>query len=569
MFATENSKKRSPNETYESKKAKVKKLEEDQKEFLCAVLHGELDEVKKFLKSGTVDVEDKNNFEMCTVLHFASRAGNIPIIEELLKNGANIDAKEGCIGKTPIFYAVEKGQGFLPHFEDPKRSSHLEVVKFLLQNGANLHSLIEEDRDTILHLCEVPEVIEFLIKSGVSIEARNKFEETPIYDAVSEYRGNIDILRILLKNGARVNVENDEKMSPLFYAIDQDSPDDQKTEFVLELLKHGANPNAANIAKCTPFQLAMENGNFKIAKELINYGAKSNVICKRNETPLHIAAKNGQVDLVKDLLKNGAKVQARNDQKETPLHLAVKTANSSTRKLVGSVEDHIKIVKELIKHGANVNAIDHTGKPPIFEAIEVETPELAMLLLDHGADPNVIDHVKRSLLHYAAEYKFAKLVERLLKLGVSVNAQDNNKETPLNLAIAWEFFDETHSEHDMIDTALILLKHGANPNSVCSLGNSTLLRMISSPKLASILLDYGGDVNLNYNNSGLTPLHGWLTIHPTVFTPKDEEVVTIMLKKSNHINFTIQFKGKTVLETALEKGYHNIVKMMILKKNLL
>ena len=558
-------KRKDPKETdsYESKKLKVEKSEKVQKEFLSAVLHGKLDEVEKFLKLGTIDVEDKNNSEACTALHFASRSGNIPIIKELLKNGANIEATQvGYSGQIPIHFAVTKGQRSLLHIEDPNRSSHLDVVKFLLQNGANLHTLAGKG-DTILHICEVPEVIEFLIESGVSTNARNEFQETPIYDAIGKF-GNIDKLRVLLKNGAKVNIENNEKMSPLFYAMKENSPEYQKTEFVMELLKHGANPN---LTKYAPLQLAMEKSHFKIAKQLIQHGAKVNIRCKRNQTPLHIAAKNGQVELVKDLLKNGAKVQARNDQKETPLLLAVSTVDTSTAKLTGPLENHIQTVEELIKHGANVNAIYENEISPILEAVHVESPELAMLLLDHGANPNVKDILNCTPLHYAAEYKFVTLVEKLSKHGANPNAEESNRNyTPLHVAIDEEYYQ---SEQDMINIVLLLLKNGANPNSITKTGYTPLSQMISSPKLASILLDHGANVNSDYDGSGLTPLHWWLHTIVAGFTQEQEEIVKIMVKNCKDIDFKIQFEGNTVLESALEKGYHNIVKMMFFKKNVL
>ena len=76
-------------------------------------------------------------------------------------------------------------------------------------------------------------------------------------------------------------------------------------------------------------------------------------------------------------MKFGAEVNSRNTHNETPLHLAV-SVKEDTRKLIGSVEDHVTIVTELIKNGADINAFDEKGQSPIHFAMEV--PELAMVL---------------------------------------------------------------------------------------------------------------------------------------------------------------------------------------------
>ena len=89
--------------------------------------------------------------------------------------------------------------------------------------------------------------------------------------------------------------------------------------------------------------------------------------------------------------------------------------------------------------------------------------------------------------------------------------------------------------------------------------------MVRIPKVATILLDYGANLNIrtNWYVSGLTPLTSMLRIGPQQFTKDDEEIVRLMLRNGNTINFNIRFKGQTALEMALDKGYDRIVKMIL------
>ena len=304
---------------------------------LRCVQRGAIDKVKNILKAGNIDVNDKDNSDGVTALHEAVRAGNIPIIKELLKYEANIEARDPD-DLTPLHFAVQNSLSY-PH---PNRSSHIDVVSLLLENGANVHAVSNEEGYSVLHLCDVPEVFEYFLNLGLDINARNKTGQTPLYESVGIF-GSLDMLRILLRNGAQVNIQDANKESPLIQAIKY-GPNDLKKDLVSELLKHGANPITGWV---------------------------------KNITPLHIAAFNGLKDIITELLKFGAEVNSRNTHYETPLHLAV-SVNEDTRKLIGSVEDHVTIVTELIKNGADINAFDEKGQSPIHFAMEV--PELAMVL---------------------------------------------------------------------------------------------------------------------------------------------------------------------------------------------
>ena len=100
---------------------------------------------------------------------------------------------------------------------------------------------------------------------------------------VAAWRGFVDVLNVLIQNGAKMN------------AVEE------------------INGNA--------LQYAASNGHADVAKVLIRNGVKS-VDNKYNETPLHHAAWNGHVDVAKVLIHNGAVVNDVDKDIWTPLILS-------------------------------------------------------------------------------------------------------------------------------------------------------------------------------------------------------------------------------------------------------
>lgn len=134
------------------------------------------------------------------------------------------------------------------------------------------------------------------VKSGIAADtnAVNGVAEksfTMLHFAAEHSSSNgIEILKLLLTNGAKVDAKNIIGQTPLFSAVISDNPEG--------------------------------------AKILIAHGAKINVRQDGGWTPLHLAALNGYSDVARVLIKNGATIKAKNSDKKTPLELALKQYES-------------------------------------------------------------------------------------------------------------------------------------------------------------------------------------------------------------------------------------------------
>ena len=130
--------------------------------------------------------------------------------------------------------------------------------------------------------------------------------------------GRIEIMRLLLENGADIKIQDNEGWSCLLVAIFQGD-----AGLVGELIAAGADVDANVFATGrTALLQALEGDKLDIAGMLISSGANVNLHKDGQMTPLMVAAAKGRSDLVLLLIEKGADVNARTDDRKTALTIA-------------------------------------------------------------------------------------------------------------------------------------------------------------------------------------------------------------------------------------------------------
>jgi uncharacterized protein len=106
---------------------------------------------------------------------------------------------------------------------------------------------------------------------------------------------NMNIIRLLIKRGADVNIRLGENWSLLHSAANS-----LQKELILVLLKAGCDPNATNDAGQTPLTTALCAPDPKdtVIKFLLEHGADPNRKEKSSASALEIASKAGRLDLL-------------------------------------------------------------------------------------------------------------------------------------------------------------------------------------------------------------------------------------------------------------------------------
>ena len=169
----------------------------------------------------------------------------------------------------------------------------------------------------------------------------------PIHMAV--YTGNIDIVKLLLDNGASINMRDIFHYTPLHHAANRKKLEDPnsmeinaKLIDIAKLLIDRGTKHLDSGNDGTPLDLAARNGDLEMVDLLINRGA--NLL--DSEKALHYASEKGHLPMVKYLVEKGYPVNKIIGEiyTETPLDRAVS-------------KDHYDVVKYLVVvGGANINA---------------------------------------------------------------------------------------------------------------------------------------------------------------------------------------------------------------------
>lgn len=133
----------------------------------------------------------------------------------------------------------------------------------------------------------------------------------------------------LIKNGANVNLADDEGNTPLFWAVsgcssmDAVYPVTDGHQYIASvLIQNGASVNTPNIYGETPLHWSAAWGNATITNSLISQGASMTAVDAYESTPLHWAAWGGNQSSTEALVNIGAPLNAQNGDGDTPLDLA-------------------------------------------------------------------------------------------------------------------------------------------------------------------------------------------------------------------------------------------------------
>jgi len=184
--------------------------------------------------------------------------------------------------------------------------------------------------------------------------------ENPLFDAVNE--GNLEEVINLIARGENVNVKekNYSNITPLFLAVENGSAKIAET-----LLNFGAKANVRDENKQTPLMRLDDDATPELVRLLINHGAKINLTDKQGNNALMFASVNAETEVLQVLLDHRADANARNKIGRTALMNAAD-------------EDNLENVRALILAGADVNlknedgetAWDLTGDGEIAELLE-------------------------------------------------------------------------------------------------------------------------------------------------------------------------------------------------------
>jgi len=396
-----------------------------------------------------------------TILHKPEIQNNQELCKKLIKNGADpticdLDGKnflcdmalKGMDGMDLIDIAVENGYSLnspiknnstllmealavfykLPEGEESRRKSLLSMASSLVQKGIDVNALNEYGENALFDAVRSGnyESCLFLIENNININKQNRLKQTPLLLAC--YKGiiSLDIILLLLHNGANPTIKNElnqdvlEILNQLILHVRNYK--DLKNSFILMYL----NPEGQYLLV---LKEVLENSKFNM-KKLDSF-----------HQPLFFnAILFGDYELFKLYMVNGFDINQKNKKGLNIFYVYVNFVFTINRYF----DKFRNMLIRLIQDKVDVGVIDDTGKTIFSKVIKEDTNEklyedlLEVCRFRYDSQ----DHQGRTFMHYAVINKNVNIVRLIYtKDNDVVNITDNYGLLPVTYAALMGYFD--------------------------------------------------------------------------------------------------------------------------------
>ncbi|GLH09963.1 Poly [ADP-ribose] polymerase tankyrase [Gryllus bimaculatus] len=365
-----------------------------------AVAYDNLDIVVGLLvRRHPVNLADRDGV---TPLHIAAKRANLKIFGMLLSRGADPNLTDSN-NLNCLHYAALGGNE--------------AIVKKLLRVSA------QGDLEKNLKMCVIISaicghvlVLKALLEGGAVVDPKNP-SDCQLLNLANTSK-NPEMTRTLLEMGLNPNLSHSSSELPALHLAIIDGA----VEIVAVLLENGADVNATLSNGTSPLHTAVKGDNVKLIELLLSHGANPNILDNNFQTPTYIAAERGNVEALDIILAAHGLVENTKEHLLTALHFATK-------------RNRIDVIDFLLSKGANVNTFDKNGLPLLnFACLSRSNFDTILHLISKGADSTFLDSVNRNALHHAAMSGKSSVVKLLVTLGLDINSPDSMNCTPLHIA---------------------------------------------------------------------------------------------------------------------------------------
>jgi palmitoyltransferase ZDHHC13/17 len=174
---------------------------------ITAVQFGDFRVVKE--KIGSRLSPDTVDDDGCSLLHWAAINNRVGISLYLIERGADVNIQGGLLMETPLHWAVRK--------------NFYRICQLLIDHGADMTVRSNTGLDVIHLACQLGnmEMLFLLLSSGANPNSLNDVGDTPLMAVINGKEFNIDMIRLLLRMGADITIQNPSNGNNALHAICQ------------------------------------------------------------------------------------------------------------------------------------------------------------------------------------------------------------------------------------------------------------------------------------------------------------------------------------------------------------
>jgi ankyrin repeat protein len=430
--------------------------DEDVWAMLTASRSGDLDKVKALVARRPELVRCEYNYT--PPLHFAVREGHIEVVRFLMDHGADLNYHTYSFNDSLMTMARDR--------------EHHELAQLLLDTLSRRFP-IREGFATFLDAArkgDLSRVEKELARDPSLARASDDTGDTALHRAAEG--GRLDVMIALLDAGAVGDAVRADGLRPINCAL-RSQRQDALWAGVLAgaLLARGAEYNI--------YLAAVFGDHEYVADALDRDPALANFEDTSHWRPLSAAARRNDLEMVKLLLDHGANPSL--PEEGAPLGQAL---------WIAVYQKQPEMAKLLLEHGANPNTAPESSGSALFQARK--DPYLTNLLIEYGAktQPGQLDELGRLI----GDNALAE-VERLLKEPAALDHQESASWGEGILAVP-----ANNAHREMLE---LLIRHGARVPDVSKWGRYYYFKHY---EIAAFLLDSGMNPNhMNWHH--VTLLH--------------------------------------------------------------
>ena len=354
----------------------------------------------------TLRERDRNK---ATLLHHASRACQLPVMQFLIENGVELDAVDES-GNTALHLAA--------------MACDIDGISLLLQSGAS-SDLLNHERNALLHLAAKDmsgHNLKACLSHPINVHIRGQHNRSVLHilcetDNVEGCKVMNEFIKIQQLNDCQEPLKtcDDDDFTPIYLAARKNAyrilereiacwkEMGQSVWLLFDLMNEKIN---------TPLHVAVDGCNYEVVCILLEHGTNPTVLKGYLSPPLYLACSLGHLGIVKAMVQYaGIEILQKLDCfHHVPLHYRAISIHS-TSIISYILEESQEIV---------IDQQDSKGKTPLHMSISSGNLAGVKELLARGSDPLLRDEGGSTALHLAVLHNRFAIITELMKVPNSI-----------------------------------------------------------------------------------------------------------------------------------------------------